>query len=171
LRATDEKQAAQLVPNPIYDAVWEENMSFFQDKNIFDPDYFDFLWSFIKLDRSSAVEGYLLLHGGMHPTAEAYNGQIPACFLCTDATLPVDPKHPTMRAIELGCRFIVETLAHAKEKGSLSNYVTYLKTLFSRHTPASRVRCLATAAVVLVVGRLIPGIPCLSGYWKSWKRR
>jgi hypothetical protein len=113
VRVLDEKQAAQLVPEPIYNSIWEENMAFFQDKNIFDPDYFDFLWSCVKLDHSPAVE---------------------------DPTLAPDLAHPTMRAIELGCRFIVETLAHAKEKGNLPNYVTELKTLLSRHLPASRVR-------------------------------
>jgi hypothetical protein len=47
-----------------------------------------------------------------------------------------------MRAIELGTKFIVETLSHAKDKGSLPSYVSHLKTLYSRHVPASRVRLL-----------------------------
>lgn len=57
----DEKQAAQLVPKPIYNSIWAENMSFFKDKNIFDHDYFDFLWSFIKLDKAQPVEGTFAL--------------------------------------------------------------------------------------------------------------
>lgn len=111
VRVLEERQAAQLVPEPIYNGIWEENMAFFQDKNIFDPDYFDFLWSVVKLDQSAPV---------------------------TDATLAPDMAHPTMRAIELGTRFIVETLSHAKDKGNLPSYVAHLKTLFSRHVPASR---------------------------------
>ncbi len=62
-----------------------------------------------------------------------------------DATLAPDMVHPTMRAIELGTRFIVETLSHAKDKGNLPSYVAHLKTLFSRHVPASRVRLVLCA--------------------------
>jgi ubiquitin carboxyl-terminal hydrolase 34 len=57
VRVLEERQAAQLVPEPIYNGIWEENMAFFQDKNIFDPDYFDFLWSVVKLDQSAPVTG------------------------------------------------------------------------------------------------------------------
>ncbi len=57
MRVLEERQAAQLVPEPIYNGIWEENMAFFQDKNIFDPDYFDFLWSVVKLDQSAPVTG------------------------------------------------------------------------------------------------------------------
>jgi hypothetical protein len=148
VRVLEEKQAAQLVPEPIYNGIWEENMAFFQDKNIFDPDYFDFLWSCVKLDRSPAIE---------------------------DATLTPDLAHPTMRAIELGCRFIVETLAHAKEKGSLPSYVSHLKTLFSRHLPASRVHApffffFSKYVKWLISVFFLSFLLENSGCWRSWRR-
>lgn len=43
-----------------------------------------------------------------------------------------------MQCIQLGTRFIVETLAHAKEKASLFDLVASLKPLYHSHMPGSR---------------------------------
>eukprot|EP01102_Stenamoeba_stenopodia_P022961 TRINITY_DN9765_c0_g1_i2.p1 TRINITY_DN9765_c0_g1~~TRINITY_DN9765_c0_g1_i2.p1 ORF type:complete len:1188 (+),score=227.80 TRINITY_DN9765_c0_g1_i2:326-3565(+) len=103
-------EPSRLVPQDIFQNVWEENMNFLRDKNVFDIDYFAFLWSVVYLDTSSPLLEYI------HPSTINF--------------------HPTMRSIELGTRFIIETLAHAKEKQNLKLYVEHLQTLYAKHTPA-----------------------------------
>lgn len=44
-----------LVPRPIFNHVWEENMKFLRDKNIFDVDYFSFLWPLVQLKPAPAI--------------------------------------------------------------------------------------------------------------------
>lgn len=45
-----------LVPRPIFNHVWEENMKFLRDKNIFDVDYFSFLWPLVVMKASQATD-------------------------------------------------------------------------------------------------------------------
>ena len=42
-------QESQFVPKPIFEKIWEENSAFLTEKNIFDPDYFYFVWSIVSL--------------------------------------------------------------------------------------------------------------------------
>jgi len=55
-----------------------------------------------------------------------------------DYTAELDLNSPWMKSIELGVRFISETLVHAKEKSLLPQYVHQLKGLFSNYTPACK---------------------------------
>jgi len=105
------EEAAALVPAEIYDEIWQENTEFFRDKNLFDTNYFEFLWNVVLLQYASPVEDY---------TAE------------------LDANSPWMRSIELGVRFICETLSHAKEKGLLPQYIHQLKGLFSSYIPGCK---------------------------------
>lgn len=45
-----------LVPRPIFNHVWEENMKFLRDKNIFDVDYFSFLWPLVQLKPATSAD-------------------------------------------------------------------------------------------------------------------
>lgn len=94
----------------IFDQIWKENMSFLVDKNIFDKDYFTFLWDVVKLAEQS-------------PVMENNDDNI---------------QDPLFRSIELATRFIIITMAHAKEKPSFKNNIDHLKTLYSSHIPACR---------------------------------
>lgn len=102
-----------IIPSFIYKKIWEENMAFLNDKNIYDPDYFGFLWRIVSLDKSPPIMTY----------------DTTSLDLNTD---------PAMRSIQLGTRFIIHTLSHAKEKSYLKEYTDYLKTLYSRHIPACK---------------------------------
>ena len=90
-------------------------MKFLNDKNIFDVDYFSFLWSLVSL--------------GPIPS--------PPTMMITTADNGIPGQYPefdqTLQNIQLGTRFIVETLAHAKEKTSFRDCVQYLRGLYSRH--------------------------------------
>lgn len=44
------EEESKLVPRAIYDKIWEENMTFLNDKNLFDTNYFQFLWNIVMLN-------------------------------------------------------------------------------------------------------------------------
>lgn len=41
------------VPSNIFNKIWEENMSFLFDKNIFDKDNFSFVWSIVSMEKNA----------------------------------------------------------------------------------------------------------------------
>jgi ubiquitin C-terminal hydrolase len=45
LRRTSSARVA--IPSKIFNAIWEENATYWRDKYVFDPQYFDFLWNLI----------------------------------------------------------------------------------------------------------------------------
>ena len=51
--ALSPSEEAKLVPTDIFNKIWEENMKFLNEKNIFDSDYFKFLWSVISVEPPS----------------------------------------------------------------------------------------------------------------------
>ncbi len=51
---------SDLVPIPIYNHVWEENMKFMREKHIFDVDYFSFLWPLVQLKHDPVNSGISL---------------------------------------------------------------------------------------------------------------
>lgn len=44
----------------------------------------------------------------------------------------------TLRTIQLGTRFLINTLAHAKEKPGFREYCDHLKAMYSKHIPACK---------------------------------
>lgn len=41
------------VPSNIFNKIWEENMGFLFDKNIFDKDNFSFVWSIVSMEKNA----------------------------------------------------------------------------------------------------------------------
>ena len=60
-----------LVPRPIFNHVWEENMKFLRDKNIFDVDYFSFLWPLVQLKPAPAADQEDAGTHSIHPDSRA----------------------------------------------------------------------------------------------------
>nr|CAG8463916.1 13478_t:CDS:10 [Entrophospora candida] len=104
------KQENQIVkvPDDIYGAIWDENIGFLQDKNIFDPGYFNLMWT--------------VLH-----SVDFDNEQ----------KILVDGKEIdlTMRTIQLASEFVLGTLSRAKDNMELKDWTDFLKTLFQTHLP------------------------------------
>eukprot|EP01119_Soliformovum_irregulare_P014939 TRINITY_DN4142_c0_g1_i2.p1 TRINITY_DN4142_c0_g1~~TRINITY_DN4142_c0_g1_i2.p1 ORF type:complete len:2758 (-),score=812.11 TRINITY_DN4142_c0_g1_i2:29-8302(-) len=98
------------IPPRIFDKIWRENQTFLNEKHVFDPIYFKFVWNIVKLESSDPVLDY------------------------TDP----DFSHPAMRSLVLGTKFIFNTLCHAKERGDLREDVNYLKDLYSRYVPGAK---------------------------------
>ena len=97
------KQESGMIQSSIFSSIWEENMKFLRDKNIFDSQYFSFIWRVIT----------------MHPNAIANaNAQgFDALFI----------------SIKLATRFILATLSHAKDKPHLKDNINELKLLYNKH--------------------------------------
>eukprot|EP01087_Luapelamoeba_hula_P004813 TRINITY_DN1477_c2_g1_i2.p1 TRINITY_DN1477_c2_g1~~TRINITY_DN1477_c2_g1_i2.p1 ORF type:complete len:2138 (-),score=282.67 TRINITY_DN1477_c2_g1_i2:109-6522(-) len=106
------KDASALVPSPIYQSIWEGNTAFYHDKNIFDVDYFEFIWEIIMLHKHSVP--------------------------IIDYEQTVDLSDPATKSIVLACKFLFETLSHAKETSMLPRYINQLKQLFSTDIPACK---------------------------------
>lgn len=102
---------SSIIPRSIFQKIWEDNMTFLHEKNIFDPDYYKFLWGIVSLDKSPGIQDYNAV---------------------------VTQYDPLMKSIQLATRFIIVTLTHGKEKTALRDYTEYLKTLYSKHIPACK---------------------------------
>lgn len=48
------------VPSTIFSKIWEENMGFLFDKNIFDKDNFSFVWSIVSMEKNADAVSSLL---------------------------------------------------------------------------------------------------------------
>jgi hypothetical protein len=103
--STLQEQVAK-VPSDIYSSIWEENICFLQDKNIFDSGYFQLMWSVlhsVDFDEKSKI----IVNGK----------EIDLVF----------------RTIQLSTEFVLGTLSRAKDNHELKNWVDFLKTLFQTH--------------------------------------
>eukprot|EP00004_Rigifila_ramosa_P006247 TRINITY_DN1692_c0_g1_i1.p1 TRINITY_DN1692_c0_g1~~TRINITY_DN1692_c0_g1_i1.p1 ORF type:complete len:3114 (-),score=719.02 TRINITY_DN1692_c0_g1_i1:25-8475(-) len=109
LRAKEKKQS--VVPRQIFTEIWEENQKFLAEKNVYDPDYFDFMWDFVHTVPLVPVE---------HTDAHALT---PAQF-------------QSLQAIQTGTKFVFETLVHAKEKAKLPDWILWLKSAFGQNPVA-----------------------------------
>lgn len=72
-------------------------------------------------------------------------GGLPHLLHSLDYTAELDMTSPWMKSIDLACRFVAETLSHAKEKGCFPQYIHQLKALFSNYLPACKYVCRALA--------------------------
>ena len=99
------------IPEPIFSSIWKENIQFSIDKYVFDKDYFNFITHFLKSTKFEPELNY-------------------------DA--PFNTESPSFRSIELGTRFLVQTLAHAKERNQLRNIVDILIEKYSSNIPACK---------------------------------
>ncbi|CAI2172590.1 20242_t:CDS:10, partial [Funneliformis geosporum] len=104
-KSTSQDQITK-VPVDIYSSIWEENIGFLQDKNIFDPGYFQLMWSVlhsVNFDEKSKV---------------TVNGKEIDLIL---------------RTIQLSTEFVLGILSRAKDNHVLKDWVEFLKILFQKH--------------------------------------
>ena len=99
------------LPDQIYNSIWQENVQFFIDKYVFDKDYFTFLLHFLK---SSKFEEDLSIDS------------------------PINLESPAFRSIELGTRFLVQTLSHAKFREQLNSFLEILSERYATNLPACK---------------------------------
>lgn len=107
--SNDSEDVVALVPDDIHGSIWEENISFLQDKNIFDSGYFNLMMQVldsVKLDETPTI---------------MVNG------------IEIDL---ILRSIQLGTEFVLGVLSRAKENNSLPTCIDILKTRFQTHLPA-----------------------------------
>jgi ubiquitin C-terminal hydrolase len=98
----DRAQLAQAVPSRLYQTLWDDNLDFLRDRQLFDPDYFQFATQLLQLQANAEKE----------QEQQAY----------ADA----------MRmGAEYGIKLLVETLVHAKEKEKFSDALGHLHALLS----------------------------------------
>ena len=111
------QRSSSLVPEHIVRAVWKENMQFLRDRYVFDAIHFHSVRRLVGLALPTTLQSSL--------------GE--------DALMPtVSQEQIGERALQLGCRFFVETLAHAKDKGSLPEWVALLLGGLRSSLPACR---------------------------------
>ncbi|KAK5577390.1 hypothetical protein RB653_002331 [Dictyostelium firmibasis] len=154
-------EASKLVPKDMFSSVWKKNMKFLNDKNIFDPNYFSFLLNIIKLDESSLslldsnnkmdfISSQELLKGNNNAGSDSVddlNNQKLSSTQDNESGAASENSggavgfyngefNQTMQSIELGTRFLVETLFHSKDRKMLGDTVNYLISLYERNLEA-----------------------------------
>jgi len=121
------------VPEHIVHAVWAENMDFLRDRYLVDALHFEFLHRIVATALAFLPPPPLLPSTGTPPIPA---GVAPPA-LTTLAELSSLPDLST-RALRLGCHFLVETLAHAKDKSSLPDWLRLLQFGLQRSPAACR---------------------------------
>ncbi|KAJ3092507.1 hypothetical protein HK102_006495 [Quaeritorhiza haematococci] len=91
------------VPDDVFKTIWDQNRDFLNDKNIYDAGYFQFIW---KVTQSLSSDQLSQMSDG------------------------IDLQ---FRLIELGTRFFIGTLAHAKDRANLGEWVAFLKNHIEQH--------------------------------------
>ncbi|PRP88236.1 ubiquitin domain-containing protein [Planoprotostelium fungivorum] len=94
------KEEAEKVPQNIYNKIWSENANFLFDKNIFDSDYFTFVWQTIYF------------------AAREQSEKIKSGDVLDMSAL--------QKCIRLAVHFIFSTLIHGKDRSALKTYVDQL---------------------------------------------
>ena len=98
--------------------IWEDNMNFIQDNNIFDHTYFNFMWQMVSY-----------IPNTLNPeSATAASGP------CTMAT--TGQEDITLLAVKLATSFFLESFIHAKEKLNIVQWVELLTKQFDSSTTA-----------------------------------
>jgi ubiquitin carboxyl-terminal hydrolase 34 len=103
----------QTFPHDLFIQVWRENQQFLHDKHIFDPAYFNF------------VNNILMMAPDQLSSKDMTDGD-------EERNVSSDP---LFKVIELGTRFFIETLAHAKDRETMNDLITQLMTRYSTHIP------------------------------------
>ena len=94
--------------------IWEDNMNFIQDNNIFDHTYFNFMWQMV-----SYVPNTLNPEAGMGTS------------LANVSTPNISSKEDiTLLAVKLATSFFLESFIHAKEKLNIVQWVELLTKQF-----------------------------------------
>ena len=148
---------AACVPEPIVRSAWEENMQFLRDRLVFDPPHFAFVRRIVDgavpLPGNDVADG-TAAHGAtagatppVPPTGAVDGDALSAGDGGEHALAMPEPvslqqlnenNAQTMCALRLGCRFLVETLAHAKDKQSLPAWSALLQSGLHGYLPACR---------------------------------
>eukprot|EP00742_Colponemidia_sp_Colp-10_P004877 GILJ01005210.1.p1 GENE.GILJ01005210.1~~GILJ01005210.1.p1 ORF type:complete len:2590 (-),score=405.82 GILJ01005210.1:174-7943(-) len=96
------------IPAPISQSVWEENTRYWRSRNVFNPEYFDFVMQLVNQHEIPANQEYESLSQ-------------------TDLTAQV---------IKFATRFVLTTLVRAKDKDTLPEWLEFLKQIYERYLPA-----------------------------------
>ncbi|GAM28546.1 hypothetical protein SAMD00019534_117220 [Acytostelium subglobosum LB1] len=128
-KSLSQAQQSKLVPREMFSTVWKNNMKFLTDKNIFDLGYFEFISNIIHLNQITKNNV-----DGLHNIAIDHNNNNNDVVHMSD-----DPDFDQrMMSIELGTRFVIETLSHSKERKQLGDFVLFLNAMYESHQGACR---------------------------------
>ena len=106
-----------LIPPAIFDEIWQENMEFWHQKNIFDTGYFDFVKRLASVPDCPPVTDYP--EDGVATEAEAFA-----------------KGGPGMTVVTLATAFVLETLVQSKSKASMPEWVKQIKDIYANNIVA-----------------------------------
>jgi ubiquitin carboxyl-terminal hydrolase 34 len=106
-------------PLDLFAEVWKENTQFLHDKHIFDPAYFSFIRNIFEIVKTLPSQPSTNYSDDIHQKEGA-------------------PFDPVFKTIELGTRFFVETLAHAKDRETMNDLLNSLINYYSNHIQACK---------------------------------
>lgn len=105
-----------LIPPDIFKEIWGDNMEFWHKKNVFDPNYFNFIKELSAVPQLADVE---YPDDGIHSEEEA-NAK----------------GGPAMQVVNLATAFVLETLVESKDRAALPQWVKKIKDLYKSNIVA-----------------------------------
>eukprot|EP01124_Arcella_intermedia_P033442 TRINITY_DN8023_c0_g3_i1.p1 TRINITY_DN8023_c0_g3~~TRINITY_DN8023_c0_g3_i1.p1 ORF type:complete len:1561 (-),score=330.00 TRINITY_DN8023_c0_g3_i1:24-4004(-) len=115
---------SSIVPKELYNQVWDKNMKFSMDKHLFDGDYFSFVKDLLSYNYNQNLQTKV-------PPIQSLIGN-----WTSGTELPEIGLDPLFCTIQLGTRFLIQTLSHSYDKRSLPDVIGLLKNLYGTHYPA-----------------------------------
>ena len=104
---------SQLVPEKIYQAIWEDNTKFLIQKNLFDSDYTGFLLNLLNQTHAKLQDGTML--------------SLSAIDFSVSAPLSANI---LLQVIHIGTRFLFDVLCRSRDTSKLKSYSLALQNLF-----------------------------------------
>lgn len=109
---TQELAVERKIPDNIRQTVWEDNRTFFFDRRVFHPDFFNFV-------------AHILSKVSIPPCLE----------YTTDQGATADK---SFNYIMCGTKFVLETVARAQDNGVMANLVEHLCALYEKNVPVAK---------------------------------
>jgi len=125
VKAADDARSRVAVPPKIFTQIWEQNLTYWRDKAVFDSGYFDFLWQLFGGDEKEGVPNY-----GVPVPKEGETNVVVAPH--TGPVVAEAGDH-----IKLATAFVMNTLTRAFHKEKLVPWLDYLRRLYAGNVNAS----------------------------------
>lgn len=120
----EEVRSRVAVPPKIFTQIWDQNLTYWRDKAVFDAGYFDFLWQLFGGDEKEAVPSYGVpqIKEGETAVVKPHSGPVVA---------------EAGDHIKLATAFVLNTLTRAFHKEKLVAWLDYLRRLYAGNVNAS----------------------------------
>jgi len=119
------------VNSKIFSQIWQQNITYWRDKAVFDGDYFDFLWRVLPDEKEQEAIDKELDPAGSHSAAVSASASVAEGATLSSAFAP-----EASNILKFATYFVFNTLTRALNKQKLGHWMVYLKRQYAQNVNA-----------------------------------